>query len=220
MIDPSVAWPETEGCAEVIGDWPGEVRVVRPALDPGTWPPPGGYGADGVVLMGSRASVHDDLAWLHRLGDWLDPLLDGARPIPLLGICFGHQLIAHRAGGRIGWLRPDHRGDLGVRETDLEGSRLFPDGRKMRVVASHAEIVEAAPPSFRVVASRDGVPVDAVEHERLPVFAVQFHPEARGSFLARRGADPSQLDADAAEANARLLASFRDLVLGRLTGAR
>jgi GMP synthase-like glutamine amidotransferase len=216
VIDPSVAWPEDEGVAETVGDWPGEVRVLEPSLAPGDGPAPGdGYDADGIVLLGSRASANDDVPWLRDLGAWLAPVLRGEKEMPLLGICFGHQLVARLAGGSVGFVHEDRHSELGVRETLLDGSRLLPETRRMRVVASHSEEVKDLPPGYRVVARRPPVAADGLEHESLPVFTVQFHPEARQGFLTRRGADASGLDSVAIEDNARLLAAFRRLVLAR-----
>jgi GMP synthase-like glutamine amidotransferase len=158
--------------------------------------------------MGSRASVNDDLPWLRELGAWLDPVIAGTRRIPLLGICFGHQLIAHRAGAPVGRMRADGSEEKGVRTTRFAGSRLAPDG-PMRIVASHGEEVRDAPAGFRVTASRDRVRIDALEHETLPVYSVQFHPEARAGFLALRGVEAGPDDARAFEEQARYLAAFR-----------
>ena len=163
IIDPSVVWPEEEGVAQVLGDWPGEWRVARPALSPGDGPDCGaGYDWDGVVVMGSRASVHDNPPWMRELGAWLQPILDGAHRLPVLGICFGHQLIAHRVGAEIGFVHPDRSEEKGIQETVFERSRLVRDGRRMRVIASHEEEVKVAPAGYRVVARRSHVPVDAL----------------------------------------------------------
>lgn len=209
VIDPSIVWPENAGVAEIVGDWPGTWRVVRPALEPGTGPKPGDpYDADAIVVMGSRASVSDDLPWLRELCTWLDPVIAGTRRIPLLGICFGHQLIAHRAGAPVGKIRADGSEEKGVQTTHFSGSRLAPDG-PMRVVASHGEEVREAPAGFRVTASRDRVRIDALEHEAAPIYSVQFHPEARAEFLSRRGLGTGPDDARAFEEQARYLAAFR-----------
>jgi GMP synthase (glutamine-hydrolysing) len=213
VIDPSIVWPEDAGVSEIVGDWPGTHRVVRPALEPGTAPRPGDpYEADAVVVMGSRASVNDGVTWLRDLGAWLDPLISGARPLPLLGICFGHQLVAALAGARVARMREDGSEERGIRTTRFSGSRLVPDG-PMRVVASHGEEVRSAPRGFRITASREHVSIDALEHERLPVFSVQFHPEAREEFLSRRGMPAGPEDAAAFEEQARYLAAFRRAAL-------
>lgn len=213
VIDPSIVWPEDAGVAEIRGDFSGEVRVLRPALR-GDGPGPGdGYDFDAVVLMGSRASVHDDLPWLADLGRWLDPLLDGSVVRPLLGICFGHQLVAHRAGAEVRRVNADGSEERGVQLTRFAPCRLVPEGGSLRVVTSHGEEVAGAPEGFRGVAARERVGVDALEHDRLPVFTVQFHPEAREEFLRRRGLGPHPEEARAFEDQSRILKRFRTLAL-------
>lgn len=202
--------------AQVLLGWPGEERVLRPALDPGDGPFPGhDYDADGVVVLGSRASVHDGLDWMRALAAWLDPVLRGDPELPVLGICFGHQLIAHMAGGEVGFVHPDGAKEVGIEETLFDGSRLVPGRRSLRVVASHREEVKVAPRGYRVVARRGSIAVDGMEHERLPIFSFQFHPEARGEFLAHAGADPACLDLRVVEEGGILLGAFRRLVLDR-----
>jgi len=213
VIDPSIVYPETEGTATIVAGWGGEADVRMPSLRPGDGPGPGfGYDYDGVVLMGSRASVEDDHSWLRELAEWLDPLLDGRRALPLFGICFGHQLIAHRAGGSVGHVRPDRKILLGEETSVLEGGRLIPGRTELRVVSSHCEEVKALPAGYRVTARRAGILVDGLEHERLPVFGFQFHPEARGDFLGSRGATPACVCAAAAADGDRLMRAFFELV--------
>jgi GMP synthase-like glutamine amidotransferase len=216
VIDPSIAFPEDEGIREVVGDWAGEVKVLQPGLEPGDGPAPGdGYEAAGVVLMGSRASVHDDLPWLESLGRWLDPILEGKVEVPLLGICFGHQMIAHRRGARVGFVHEDRKHELGLQDTVLDRSRLVPDLERMRVVVSHNEEVKDLPSGYHVVATRGPVRLDGIEHDRLPVFSFQFHPEARREFLTERKVDLTGLDEIAVAKMNRLLAAFRRIAASR-----
>ena len=216
VVDPSMVASEVEGASRVLAGWPGETRVVKPALFRGDGPRPGdGYAADAVVVMGSAASVHDDLAWLRALAAWLRPLLDGSRPLPLLGLCFGHQLIAHLAGAEVGFVHPDHHKELGIRDSALDGGRLLPGRHQLRVVASHSEAVLVPPPGFRVVARRGEMSglVDGLEHESLPVFSFQFHPEAGLEFALRRGLDPAEVDDRVRADGDRVLEAFRQLAL-------
>ena len=82
VIDPSQNHPEDQGVAEILQDWSGESRLFRPALD-GDGPGPGdGYDVDAIVLMGSAASVDDDLPWLGPLRAWLQPILATRRYPP------------------------------------------------------------------------------------------------------------------------------------------
>ena len=219
IVDPAVEAPEEGGEQEVARGWPGSVKVLRPALDPAPGPGPGTpCDADAVVIMGSAASVHDApeaRPWLAPLAAWLDRLLAPDGPhVPLLGICFGHQLVAHRAGGSIGYridaVAPPLRA---IVTTRLSGCRLLPGEQALTVVASHREVVTRAPADWEVVGRRPDGTLDALQHPRLPFFAVQFHPEAGPGFLARRGIGPkgdAPSEAEAALADgARLLEAFR-----------
>jgi GMP synthase-like glutamine amidotransferase len=219
IVDPAVETPELRGEAEVARGWPGPVTVWRPALEPGQGPgPETPCEAEAVVVMGSAASVHDAperAPWLAPLAAWVDRLLapDGPR-VPLLGICFGHQLVAQRAGGAVGFRVDAAAPPLrAIVSTRLSGCRLLPGEQPLTVVASHREIVTAPPPGWEVVGRRPDGTLDALQHLVLPFFAVQFHPEAGPEFLARRriGADgPSAPEAEAAFADGgRLLEAFR-----------
>ena len=215
VIDPSVHHPEDQGVREVLEGWPGRSRVFHPARN-GDGPAPGtGYDAQGVVLLGSAESVHEPLPWMERLAAWLDPVLEGHRRCSLLGICFGHQLIAHRRGGRIGFLQPDRSKLVGVEASELEGGRLIRGRQSLSVVVSHREEVKRKPPGYRVVARRGSVACDGLEHETLPIFSFQFHPEARDDFARHAGIDPAAIDGRVREDSQRLLGAFRRHVLER-----
>lgn len=210
IIDPSRSHPEEEGVRAIAGDWAGDVRVTRPALVAGDGPGPAdGYPADGIVIMGSGASVNDHAPWIAALANWIRPLVLGEVRRPLLGICFGHQLVAHVAGGRVEYAYPDRRKRVGVEETWVDGSRLLPDSTALRVVVSHREIVTSCPPRFRAVARRPGCALDGIEHAELPLFSFQFHPEAGPEFAGHVGLAPTALDARQRADSQRLLAAFR-----------
>jgi len=68
IVDPSVCRAEDQGVGEILLGWPGKSRVFQPCLRPGDGPgPETGYATDGVVLMGTNASVHDALDWMQQL---------------------------------------------------------------------------------------------------------------------------------------------------------
>ena len=209
VIDPSQYNPEDQGVEEILRGWPGESRLFRPALD-GNGPRPGdGYDTGAVVLMGSAASVHDNLPWLGPLRAWLRPILDGNTPRPLLGICFGHQLIADMAGARVDWLDRSRHKRAGVERTEMRGSRLLGGDAGLNVVVSHRETVVEAPRGYRVTATRPRVPYDGLEHETLEIFSYQFHPEARDEFAARNGIEEAEIDASVRADSRRVLDGFR-----------
>ena len=214
VLDPSANYPETEGAQVVVGDWPGHATILTPVLRPEQMPLPGeGYSAAGIVLMGSAASVHDQEPWLDCLKDWLTPVVQGEIRVPLLGICFGHQLVAHLAGGGVGFLREDRSKLLGVQVTSLRGSRLLPGAEELRVVVSHREEVTSKPAGFKVTATRADSTIDGLDHETLPLFTCQFHPEARTEFAAGAGIDAALIDSDVCEQSSAFLAAFRAVCL-------
>jgi GMP synthase (glutamine-hydrolysing) len=209
IVDPSLEQPETQGVAVVAGAWPGGVRVLRPALEAGSGPDgSSGYDLDAVVLLGSRASVLDGAPWQDALVDWLAPVVSGEVGVACLGVCFGHQLICSLAGARVEHARPDRAKVLGFESTRVSGSRLVRGARSIEVLASHREIVTAAPPGFTVTGEREHSPVDIVEHDRRPLFGVQFHPEAREEFVTRAGLDPGGLSAAVRTAGDAILRGF------------
>ena len=184
-----------------------DVRVSR--VDQGeALPPPDEIGA--VVVTGSAAMVSAREPWSERTGEWLARAVDGRTPV--LGICYGHQLLAHALGGEVG-LNPRGR-EIGTIEVELteEGRRdallgILPP--RFRVQATHMESVLALPRGARVLAQNALDPHQAfVIGDR--VWAVQFHPEAdadaiRGYIEARaekirdEGLDPEALIAAATD---------------------
>jgi len=157
----------------------------------------------GAVVTGSSAMVSHAEPWSERTAAWL-----GAAALagtPLLGICYGHQLLAHALGGRVA------RNPLG-REIGSIDVRLHEAARcdalfcelpaQVRVQASHLESVVALPAGARLLASSPGDPHQAFAvGER--AWGVQFHPEfdadiVRGYLSARSDAARAEgLDPDA-----------------------
>src|SRR5688572_27593405 len=139
-------------------------------------PPPGDF--DGVVITGSPLSVTAWTGWMERVGELVRDA--AARRVPVLGVCFGHQLIARVFGGKVG-LNPGGR-EIGTVEVDLTaaGRRdpLF-DGvpARMAIQATHEDAVVTLPSGATVLAGNAACPVQAFAIGKW-VRGVQFHPEA------------------------------------------
>jgi len=129
----------------------------------------------GIILSGGPKSVSD--AGAPRC----DPAVYDVG-CPVLGICYGMQLMAHALGGRV---EPAPHREFGhatvsvVRDRDRSGpAALFADvPDEIRVWASHGDFVAAAPSGFSVVATSANAPVAAMAHPDRHLYALLFHPE-------------------------------------------
>jgi GMP synthase (glutamine-hydrolysing) len=124
----------------------------------------------GIILSGGPSSVYDEGAPVAP-----KELLDLG--IPVLGLCYGMQLIAHLTGGSV---RLASRREYGRATVKIVGGKLFrgfAPGEETQVWMSHGDHVEAPPPGFVCTASSANSPIAGIEHQSKPVFAVQFHPE-------------------------------------------
>jgi GMP synthase (glutamine-hydrolysing) len=123
----------------------------------------------GVILSGGPQSVYDEGAphaerALLELG------------IPVLGVCYGMQLVAHLLGGRV---EGSKRREYGRAEVTVgEGGALFGGlDAKETVWMSHGDHVAALPPGFRATASSENVGIVGMEDPSRGLYCIQFHPE-------------------------------------------
>jgi GMP synthase (glutamine-hydrolysing) len=177
----------------------------------------------GIIVSGSPLSVTERAPWILALGDEL--LRAGERGTPVLGVCFGHQLLAHAAGGEV-VLNPRGReiGTVRVQLTE-EGLRdplfAWAEANEIEVQATHLDAVDPLPPRATLLASNENCAAQAFRLSET-IAAVQFHPELwaeamRDLLLSRRdkllaeGRDPDALAAKVHEVEAgRILEAFAD----------
>jgi GMP synthase (glutamine-hydrolysing) len=123
----------------------------------------------GIILSGGPASVYETDA------PQLDPaLLDAG--VPVLGICYGLQLMAHHLGGRVAAGRVREFGEARLRVAVPTGL-LAGLEREETVWMSHGDHVEALPAGFQIQATTDDCAYAAVRAPGRPLFGIQFHPE-------------------------------------------
>jgi GMP synthase (glutamine-hydrolysing) len=123
----------------------------------------------GIIFSGGPKSVHVEGA------PTIDPAVYEAG-VPVLGICYGAQLIAQQLGGEVARTGSGEYGRTGLEVT--ASSALFGDlPTTQDVWMSHGDSIVAAPPGFRVTARTAQVPVAALEDPERRVYGVQFHPE-------------------------------------------
>lgn len=130
-------------------------------------------GYDGVVLSGSPDMMSEP-----RTQAEYEKEAEATRDssVPVLGVCFGHQLMAHAFGSKV---VKDSRHVLGMVETKvLADDPLFRGlpGR-LTLLESRWEVVRSLPRGFRLVAESSASEIAAMKHEKRPLYGVQFHPE-------------------------------------------
>jgi len=128
------------------------------------------WAPQGIILSGGPNSVYDEGAPLAA-----KELLDLG--VPILGLCYGMQLIAHLSGGKV---IPAGRREYGRAAVRIAHGRLFKGfapGEEVQAWMSHGDHVDEPPPGYRLTASSTNCPVAGFEHEQRPIFGVQFHPE-------------------------------------------
>ncbi len=123
----------------------------------------------GIVLSGGPDSVYA------RRAPRCDPRIFELG-VPVLGVCYGMQLMAHGLGGRV---EPAGQREYGPAELEPEGFSRLLSGlpRRSRVWASHGDKVLKPPPGFEVTAHTSNAAVAAMEDAARGLFAIQFHPE-------------------------------------------
>ncbi len=123
----------------------------------------------GLILSGGPASVYEEGA------PEVDPGLFELG-VPVLGICYGHQLMARALGGEVAATGQREYGGTTLRV--LEPGTLLADlAAEETVWMSHGDAVTVAPQGFRVTARTEVTPIAAMEDPRRGLFGVQFHPE-------------------------------------------
>ena len=125
-----------------------------------------------IILSGGPASVIEAAAPLAPPGVF-------EAGVPVLGICYGEQLMCAQLGGRVA--PSDHR-EFGRAFIEIADdcalfAGLWPKGAREQVWMSHGDRVEALPPGFRVVAVSEGAPFAAIADDQRRFYGVQFHPE-------------------------------------------
>lgn len=154
--------------------------------------PAGVEDADGWLITGSKHGAYEDHAWIPPLEDLIRDIYAEGRP--LVGVCFGHQIIAQALGGKVekfsgGW-------SIGPVEYALEGD-------KATIMAWHQDQVVDLPPGAEVIGQSDFCRYAALRYDDR-IWTVQPHPEFSDAFVEGlirhrgRGVVPdAQLDAAA-----------------------
>lgn len=127
-------------------------------------------GVKGIILSGSPFSVHDDQAPEPKLNGWTDQ-------VPLLGVCYGAQFLAHSNGGTVApsEIREYGRANL---QYVKEGNTLMQGvSDNSQVWMSHGDTIKSLPEEFEIITSTSDVEVAGYEVRGKHIYGLQFHPE-------------------------------------------
>jgi GMP synthase-like glutamine amidotransferase len=174
------------------------------------------------LVTGSACGAYDDLPWIAALMSFLRAAKGRAA---LVGVCFGHQVMAEAFGGRVikspkGW---------GIGEQAYRVLRREPwmdEAAEIRLPGSHQDQVVEAPPGADVVAGSDFTPIGALAWRDQPAISLQLHPEfepayaialienRRGSRFGDEVADRAIASYQAPDDRARVAGWIRNFLAG------
>ncbi len=127
-------------------------------------------GVIGVILSGSPYSVHDPEAFKVDLSQFVGKF-------PVLGICYGAQFIAAQGGGKVEKTDTREYGRAHLTQFDAQNPLFKGFKENSQVWMSHGDTITAIPADCRAIASTADVKFASYASEKLPLWAVQFHPE-------------------------------------------
>ena len=164
--------------------------------------PPDPEACDGYLITGSAAGVYDPQAWIAETETFLQKAKGKAA---LIGVCFGHQLMARAFGGTV--IKSPKGWGVGLHRYQVLNHRPWMDGAQtIAAPASHQDQVVEAPPHTTVLAGSDFTPLGMLAWDDQPALSIQLHPEfdpayAQALIELRRGRRYGDAEADAAIAS-------------------
>jgi GMP synthase-like glutamine amidotransferase len=170
--------------AEEFGDYPSMFkRLLGPGFEIDRFDVQTGHlpaqanGHDAYLITGSPAGVYDPLPWIEPLQQFIRT----ASRAKMVGVCFGHQVMAEALGGHVeksdkGWGAGLHR------YTVVRSEPWIDTAGTIAIPASHQDQVIVQPPNTEVVAASDFTPFAALAWTDRPAISFQFHPEFSPAF--------------------------------------
>jgi GMP synthase-like glutamine amidotransferase len=141
--------------------------------------PPSVYACDGWLITGSRHGVYDKLTWMAPLEDFIREL--AAARMPLIGVCFGHQIIAEALGGEV--VKSDKGWGVGLQQYRIEQAHAWMESgpQQVAIYAYHQDQVVKCPASAQVFLSSEFCPFAGLNYGD-SIISVQAHPEFEADF--------------------------------------
>ena len=184
VIDPALEAPEIESYNGIVARSPIKATYHLPAKHSPVSMHAQVKNTRGIILMGSSASVYDQYEWMNDVEKVRNRAIE--KQLPILGICFGHQLLAHLFGGKVDYLWNTTK-RRGIRKIQTLESNLLVEPQEGYLVYSHQEGVTISPEDFEVSAKSEMVHIEGMVHKELPIWSFQPHIESSREFATRIG---------------------------------
>jgi GMP synthase-like glutamine amidotransferase len=155
-------------------------------------------GLDAILITGSAAGVYDDFDWIAPLEEFVRTAYD--KRVPMVGVCFGHQLMAQALGGDV---RKSEKGwGIGRHVYRLAPGNGLVEGDEIAIACSHQDQVITPPASARTIMSSAFTPHAGLLYANGAALSVQPHPEFTADYAdalcdLRRGRTPDAVVATA-----------------------
>ncbi len=161
--------------------------------------------ADAYMILGSYSNIEDQLDWHKELLEFAKGKL--LKRHPVLGICFGHQLMAHGFGAEIGRCEAPRDG---IREVNFHQHfwGVGGDSLKKKIIVHHSFELKTLPSEFVVVGSSSDCLYDCVAHKDLPYVGFQAHPEATDKFVATNLSKPELVSPEIYQSGMELIKNW------------
>jgi GMP synthase (glutamine-hydrolysing) len=129
-----------------------------------------------IILSGGPSSVYAPEEKAKVGESVVKAVFEGRLAVPLLGICFGHQMVGHALGGHVEKGKSAEYGIARI-SVDREGTLLKGVPKEFNAWVSHFDEVKVAPVGFEILAHSETCKIEAMENLEKRIFSVQFHPE-------------------------------------------
>lgn len=138
------------------------------------------HDCDGWLITGSRHGVYENLDWMTPLQEFIRELAEAR--VPLVGICFGHQIIAQALGGNV--VKSDKGWGVGLHRYRIDQARIWMEARPQHtsLYAFHQDQVIELPESAQVFASSEFCPYAGLSYGD-SIISVQAHPEFEEAYM-------------------------------------
>ena len=148
---------------------------------------------DIIIILGSSCSVHDDTPWQNDFKLWVQKHIH--KNIPMLGICYGHQLLAYLEGAKVEFVFKDNIKSCRLYEVKIEKSD-FTSISKRSFVFSHNEAVVDLGEHWLELGYSKELRNEFIKHRKKPLWGIQAHPESSYTFGKNSGLVKNLRDSD------------------------